>query len=137
MRRLLRLTPGLLALAALTAPGCQQNTWRNDNLSGNLQFVGDPRIENVVAEEGARIEYTEADLPVFQVDLRNLMDDQEARVQWRAVWYDGRGIQINDPARVWHPVILPARGSIPIRSIAPHEDAVRCEIQVQLLNPIE
>lgn len=125
----MRLLP--LLAAVLLCAGCSSNTVQNGPLSGTWRFVGDDEIEDLLEVQDASIATSLSDLPQFQVDLVNI-DDEDVVCQWRARWYDARGMEITTPARSWQVLFIPAGSHQPVRSVGPSVQAMRCEIEIRL-----
>ncbi len=120
-----------LLMAALLLGACSSNEVTSGPLSGTSRFIGDSDIEDMVEMENGRIEFSESDLPVYQVDLIN-NEEEDVQAEFMSHWYDDRGVEVNDPTRGWRPIFLPGGGRHPIRVFAPSLEAVRCEVEVRL-----
>jgi len=124
-----------ILMAVLLLAACSSNEVTSGPLSGTSRFVGDSDIEDMVEMENGRIEFSESDLPVYQVDLIN-NDEDDVQAEYMAHWYDDRGIEVNDPTRGWRPIFIAGGGRHPIRVFAPSVEATRCEVEVRLPHPL-
>jgi uncharacterized protein YcfL len=132
MKALLKLIP-LVALTGLVA--CSSNGVQNGDLSGATRTVGDSDINGVIERSDERISFTRSDFAVYQVNLTN-DDNDDVRVEYRAFWYDADGIEVQSAVRSWRPLFIAAGSHHSVRSIAPNMEAVRCEIEVRLYQPM-
>jgi uncharacterized protein YcfL len=132
----MKILHGLIPLAALVGlVACSASGVRNGDLSGAARPVGDPDIEDVVEFENERIAFGRSDLAVYQVEIVN-DDDDDLRIEYRARWFDADGIEVDSVVRSWRPLFIPGGSHQPIRSNAPSMEAVRCEIEVRLYEPM-
>lgn len=124
-----------LPLALLLCIGCSSAGVENGDLSGATRPVGDSEIEDILIFEDERIAFSRSDLAVYQVDLIN-DDGKDVRAEYRARWFDDDGIEVPSPVRSWRPLFIPAGSHQPVRSVAPNMEAVRCEVEVRLYQPM-
>ena len=132
MKALHKLIP-LLTLTGLVA--CSSNGVHNGDLSGAARPVGDSDIEDVIEFGDERVSYGRAEFAVYQVELIN-DDSDDVRIEYRARWFDDDGIEVESVVRSWRPVFIPAGSHQPVRSTAPNMQAVRCEVEVRLYDPM-
>jgi len=132
MKALLKLIP-LVALAGLVA--CSSAGVRNGDLSGDARLVGDSDIGGIIERQDQRISFGRSDFAIYQVDLVNT-DNDDVRVEYRARWFDADGIEVQSVVRSWKVVFIPAGSHQPITSTAPNMEAVRCEVEVRLYQPM-
>jgi uncharacterized protein YcfL len=69
-------------------------------------------------------------LPAVVFELVN-RSGGELRFEYRFQWTDAEGLEIEDPQRVWTPIVLAAPGSVPMRTSAPRPGAVRWTLEVR------
>lgn len=132
MKALLKLIP-LLALTGLVA--CSANGVENGDLSGATRPVGQGDVEDIIEFGDERISFSRSDMAVYQVDLIN-RDNENVRVQYRARWYDADGIEVRSVASSWSNVYVYAGSHRSVKSVAPNMEAVRCEMEVSLYDPM-
>lgn len=132
MKALLKLIP-LLALTGLVA--CSANGVKNGDLSGATRPVGNGDVGDIIEFGDERISFSRSDVAVYQVDLIN-RDDENVRVQYKAQWYDADGIEVDSVARSWSTVYVYAGSHKAVKSVAPNMEAVRCEMEVSLYDPM-
>lgn len=128
MNRLILLLT-LLLLPAFAA--CSSAGVENGPLSGSARYTGDDDIEDIIELDTERISFGRSDFAVYQVDLVN-GDEDDVQVEYRALWFDADGIQVNSVTRSWKKVFVPGRSHTPVTSIAPNMEAVRCELEVRM-----
>jgi uncharacterized protein YcfL len=133
MKRNAPIAAALCALA-LAGAACSSSGVRNGPLSGAASTVGAGDVDDLIELRNERVAFGDNQLAVYQVEIFNDSRD-EARVEYRARWFDDDGIEIEDVTRSWRPVFVPAGSSYPVRSVARNMRAVRCVVEVRMHDP--
>lgn len=126
----------IILLATTLCMACSSEGVRNGPLMGTTRFVGDDDIESIIEKDNEHVDFAASDLAIYQVDLINA-DEEDVVCEVRPRWFGENGIEVKSVTRAWTPVHIAGRSSTPFSSVAPSFEAVRCEVEVRLYQPIE
>jgi uncharacterized protein YcfL len=132
-RRVRLLAAPLLAAGAcrvLPAPGAGTGaSLAGPGYASTDLMIGDPVLARAVSIR----DLADADWGGLRTVLFELVNRSglELRFEYRFQWTDAEGLEIEDPQRVWTPIVLAAPGSVPMRTSAPRPGAARWTLEVR------